>query len=200
MASHHHQAIAALIGLASVVAACGGDVDREERLAELRSERRSLLIQFSATQNAIRRLQARALDEPGVAAQQDSFDVALRRHVATTDPEGAALLDRAASGGEELNVLSEPVLLVPGEAHEPMSADEQRRLAAELTEVERALRPVIDRAMEDPVVSARFASLRDSLVAALLRLEPSSRATLDLMAEIEGRIAATDSAIEALAD
>jgi len=194
------RASAVLIGTASLVAACGGDARTEQRLAELRGERRALLVEFGKTQNAIRRLQARALDEPSVAAQQDSFDAALRRHVEATDPEGAALLDRAASVGEDLRMFSEPVLLAPGEAYEPMSDEEKRELVAEFTEVEEALRPVIDRAMQDPVVNARFAVLQDSLVAALLRLDPSAQATLDRMEEIDGQVAALDAEIAALTE
>jgi hypothetical protein len=194
------RAVATGIGLTALAAACGGDARTEERLAELRSERRSLLVQFSATQNAIRRLQGRALDEPGVAALQDSFYVALRRHVEETDPEGAELMARAQEVGEDLKLFSEPVLLAPGD-DDPRPSDEERRdVVAELAEVERALRPVIDRAMADPVVSARFRVLKDSLVAAMVRMEPAARNSLDLMAEIQEKIAAIDEEMGGLTD
>lgn len=187
-----------LIGAALAASACGGNADTEQRLAELRSERRSLVIQFFAAQNAIRRLQARALEEPAVAAQQDSFYAVFRDYVERTDPEGAALIARANLVGQDLEFLSAPLLLVPGEENPRMSDEERRQVAAELVEVERLLRPVTDRALSDSAVAARFQALQDSLVGAMLRLEPASRTSLDLMTELEGKISALDAEMRTL--
>jgi alpha-D-ribose 1-methylphosphonate 5-triphosphate synthase subunit PhnH len=181
--------------------ACGeGGAANEERLAELRSQRRSLVTQFAAAQNAIRNVQARALEEQGVRAAQDSFQAVLRSVIQRDDPEAVAVLDRAEAVGQDLQLLSTPVLLAPGDEDPRMSPEEQRAVAKELAEVESLLRPVTDRAFQDPDVRARFAILQDSVLAAILRLEPGSQVNLDVMRRLEAQIVELDREMEALSD
>ena len=175
-----------------------GDAARQERLAELRSQRRTLIIQFAAAQNPIRQLQGRALDEEGVRAAQDSFYLALRSAIERDDPEGARLLDRAEAAGHDLRDLSTPVRVEQGSETSQQTIEEQQSVAAEIVEVERRLRPLIDRAFEDPQVRSRFDVLQDSVTAAMLREEPSVQQTLDLMASLGAQVREIDREIEAL--
>ena len=186
--------VAALV--VAVVACSDSSARQEEELAGLRSERRSLLLQFSSAQQAIRRTQAQALEEPGVRAAQEAFNAELRAVVVRDDPESVELLDRAQAVGQDLQSMGTPLLLQEGEEDpRPSSPEERAEVASELAEVERSLRPVIDRAFQDPAVAQAFASLRDSVVAAMLRIDPGSQRSMDLMADLEARVADIDGEI-----
>lgn len=190
--------VMATVGLGLAAGACSGEAARQERLAELRSQRRSLITQFAAAQNPIRRLQAGALDEGGVRAAQDSFYLALRSAIERDDPEGARLLDRAEAAGHDLRNMSTPVRVEQGRETPQLTIEEQRAVAAEIVELERQLRPVIDQAFEDPQVRSRFDALQDSVTAAILREEPSAQQTLDLMSSLGAQVREIDREIETL--
>lgn len=194
-----HNAILVAVA-ATLASACSGpSAQSEEHLAELRSQRRTLLMQFHSAQQAIRRVQAKALEEEGVRIAQDSFNAELRAVVARDNPEAVALLDRAEAVGHDLQQLATPLLLEEEqEDPRPVSPEERTQLGADLAEVERALRPVIDRAFQDPSVVEAFSALRDSVVAAMLRLDPGTQRSMDLMADLETRVAEVDAEIDRL--
>ncbi len=187
--------------LAGGAACSSADREKEQRLAELQAERRSLLMQFSSTQNAIRRIQASALQEEGVRTAQDTFNARLRAVVARDDPESVALLDRAQEVGQGLEEIASPVILQQGQEDPRPNSDEERaQLAAELAETERALRPVIDAAFQDPSVLEAFGALRDSVAAAMLRIDPGTQVSMDRMAELESQIVVIDAEIAGLSE
>jgi pimeloyl-ACP methyl ester carboxylesterase len=197
--NRHLKTMLPLAVSAAVMAGCSdGTSERDARIAELQGQRRTLLLQFSSTQNAIRGIQVRALQEPGVQAAQDTFNARLRAVVQRDDPESVALLDRAEVVGRELQQLSVPVLLQQGQDDPRLGPEERAQLASDLAETERALRPVIDRAFEDAMVVEAFGALRDSVMAAMLRMDPSTQVSMDLMAEIEGQVAEIDAEIASL--
>jgi hypothetical protein len=190
----------AMTVLLTTVISCS-DSARQEELAELRSQRRSRLMQFSSVQNVIRRVQMQALEEPAVRAAQDTFNAELRAAVLRDDPEAVELLDRARAVGHDLQDMATPKLLQQGEEDpRPAAPEERAAVAAELAEVERSLRPVIDRAFQDPAVVQAFATLRDSVVAAMLRIDPGAQRSIDLMAELEGQVAELDAEIARLSE
>ena len=180
--------------LLTTAVACSDSASRqEEELAELRRQRRSLLMQFSSAQNVIRSVQVQALEEPGVRAAQEAFNTELRAFVLREDPDAAELLDRAREVGHDLQDLATPTLLQEGqEDPRPVAPEERAAVAAELAEVERSLRPVIDRAFQDPAVAQAFASLRDSVVKAMLLIDPGTQRSMDLMADLEAKVAEID--------
>lgn len=194
-----HPTALALLLIAAACSASGSK--QEEQLAELRSQRRALIMQFSSAQNVIRQTQMQALEEPGVRAAQDSFNAELRAAVLRDDPEAVELLDRAREVGHDLQDLATPVLLQQGQDDPRRVSDEERRqLAADLAEVERSLRPVVDRAFQDPAVMLAFQSLRDSVVEAMLRIDPGAQRSMDLMAELEAEVAEIDVEIARLSE
>jgi hypothetical protein len=198
--TRHMRIPIALTVLLTTVISCS-DSARQEELAELRSQRRSLLMQFSSVQNVIRGVQTQALEEPAVRAAQDRFNAELRAAVLRDDPEAADLLDRARAVGHDLQDMATPQLLQHGEEDpRPVTAEERADVAAELAEVERSLRPVIDRAFQDPAVVQAFATLRDSVVAAMLRIDPGAQRSIDLMAELEAQVAEIDAEILRLSE
>lgn len=71
-------------------------------------------------------------------------------------------------------------------------------MAAELAEVERALRPVISRAFQDSAVTDAFSALRDSVIATMLRMDPQTQLSMDMMADLEERVAEIDAEIASL--
>ena len=197
---NRHLAAMLVAVLLAVGAACTtADDEADRRLAELQAQRRSLLTQFSSVQNAIRRIQASALQEENVRVAQDTFNARLRASVQRDDPESVALLDRAQEVGRSLEEIATPVILQEGqEDPRPNSEQERARLAAELQETEVALRPVVDRAFQDPAVVEAFGALRDSVAAAMLRIDPSTQVSMDRMAELESQVAAIDAEIASL--
>jgi hypothetical protein len=185
--------------LAASIGCADASAERQEELAQLRAQRRSLLTQFSSVQQAIRRVQGAALEESGVKAAQDTFNAVMRRAVLRDDPESVELLDRARVVGRDLEAMATPLLLQPGEEDQrPKSPEERAAVAAELAEVERQLRPVIDRAFLDPGVAHAFSVLRDSVVAAMLRIDPEAQRSMDMMADYEARIAEVDAELARL--
>ena len=198
--TRHMRIPIAMTVLLTTVISCS-DSARQEELAELRSQRRSLLMQFSSVQNVIRRVQLQALDEPAVRAAQDTFNAELRAAVLRDDPEAVELLDRARAVGHDLQDMATPTLIQQGEEDpRPVAPEERAAVAAELAEVERSLRPVIDRAFQDPLVAQAFATLRDSVVAAMLRIDPQTQQSIDLMAELEAQVAEFDAEIARLSE
>ena len=138
------------------------------------------------------------MEEEGVRSAQDSFNAELRAVVARDNPEAVALLDRAEAVGHDLQQLATPLVEEEQEDPRAVSPEERTQLAAELAEVERALRPVIDEAFEDPAVVESFSALRDSVVATMLRLDPGTQRSMDLMADLEARVAEVDAEIARL--
>jgi hypothetical protein len=201
MTRHARLSISLAVLLTAVVGCSNSSSRQEEELAELRRQRRSLLMQFSSAQNVIRRIQVQALEQPGVVAAQETFNAELRASVLRTDPEAVALLDRAREVGHDLQDLATPTLLQQGEEDpRPVAPEERAAVAAELAEVERELRPVIDRAFQDPAVVQAFASLRDSVVEAMLRIDPGTQQSMDLMAELEGKVTEIDREIASVSE
>jgi len=198
--TRHMRIPIAMTVLLTTVISCS-DSARQEELAELRSQRRSRLMQFSSVQNVIRRVQVQALDEPAVRAAQDTFNAELRAAVLRDDPEAVELLDRARAVGHDLQDMATPKLIQQGEEDpRPAAPEERAAVAAELAEVERSLRPVIDRAFQDPAVAQAFATLRGSVVAAMLRIDPQTQQSIDLMAELEAQVAELDAEIARLSE
>lgn len=193
-----------LIALAipATSAACADSSAKlEEQLAELRAQRRSLLMQFSSVQNAVRRTQANALEEAGVKAAQEAFNAEVRAVILRDDPESVELLDRARAVGHDLQAMGTPIILQQGqEDPRPVTPEERQQVASELAEVERSLRPVLDRAFQDPAVAGAFNVLRDSVVAAMLRIDPGSQASMDAMADLEAQVAEIDVEIARLSE
>jgi hypothetical protein len=201
MTRHARLSISLAVLLTAVVGCSNSSSRQEEELAELRRQRRSLLMQFSSAQNVIRRIQIQALEQPGVVAAQETFNAELRASVLRTDPESVALLDRAREVGHDLQDLATPTLLQQGEEDpRPVAPEERAAVAAELAEVERELRPLIDRAFQDPAVARAFAALRDSVVQAMLRIDPGTQQSMDLMAELEGKVAEIDREIASVSE
>jgi len=199
MTRHIRLSIAVTVLLTAIISC--SDSARQEELAELRSQRRSRLMQFSSAQNVIRRVQVQALEQPGVRAAQDTFNAELRAAVLRDDPESVELLDRARAVGHDLQDMATPTLLQEGEEDpRPVEPEERAAVAAELADVERNLRPVIDRAFQDPAVAQAFAALRDSVVATMLRIDPGAQRSIDLMAELEAQVAEIDAEIVRLSE
>ena len=198
--TRHMRIPMALAVLLTTVISCS-DSAKQEELAELRSQRRSLLMQFSSVQNAIRRVQGQALEQTAVRAAQDTFNAELRAAVLRDDPEAVELLDRARAVGHDLQDMATPTLIQEGEEDpRPVEPEERAAVAAELAEVERSLRPVIDRAFQDPLVTQAFGTLRDSVVATMLRIDPGVQRSIDLMAELEAQVAEIDAEIARLSE
>ena len=191
---------AMILGFVTGAGCTGGQPDPEaERLASLRTERAELRRQFSAVQDGIRRTQAAALDDPGVRAAQESFYELLTASIVESDPAAAGLLERARQIGADLDRVSGPVLTTPERADEAVpSASEREAVANELAAAEMALRPHIDRAMQDPEVSTAFAALQDSVQVAMERIDPNSAGAVARLKQIAEQMRGLDGQIARL--
>ncbi len=183
--------LAAAVLVAGGIAACDdGAQERAEQRRALEQRREQMVIQYVSVQNQIRSVQAQALSEPEVVEVQDRFYDVLRAKMIELDPEAEAMLDRALAVGSDLERLSGPVALQPGEA--PPPAGERTAVGRELAELERAMRPIQSAALEDPAVATTFFELQDAVVAAMVRLDPESQIVLDRIKGLEDDIAELD--------
>jgi len=168
----------------------GGETSaRTEELDSLRQERLDLIERFAIIQSPIRKTQGAALDYPGVRIAQDSFYAKLKRFAVREHPEVDELLRRAAIVGADFERMSNSAPIMIGE---PVTAEQQQAVADELQDVERELRPHVQRALQDSTVHAAFAAAQDSLVEQMTRLDPSVPQTIRRMEEVAGLIREID--------
>lgn len=183
--------LAALALVAGGIAGCDdGAREREDQRRALEQRREQMVIQYASVQNQIRSVQGQALSEPEVIEVQERFYEVLRAKMIELDPQAEALLDRATAVGADLERLSGPVTLQPGE--EPPPAGERAAVGRELAELEQAMRAIQSAALEDSAVAATFYELQDAVVAAMVRLDPQSQVVLDRINELEDDIAELD--------
>ena len=187
-----------LIMLAVVPAMACDDGSRaldDARIA-LEQRREQLVIQYVAVQNQIRSVQGQALDDSTVIDLQAKFYDAMRIKMIELDPRAEAWLDRATVVGAQMERLTGPIILSPGE--EPPSSDERSAAGRELAELEIAMRPVQSLALQDPGVASAFADLQEAVVATIVRLDPNAALTMEHMQSIDGEIRELDRQIAEL--
>jgi len=185
------RAVLLVLGSLLIGSACTGSETsaRTEELDSLRQERLNLIERFAIIQSPIRETQGAALDYPGVRIAQDSFYAKLQRFAVREHPEVDELLQRAAIVGADLERMSNSASIMIGE---PVTAEKQQAVADELQDVERELRPHLQRALQDSTVHAAFAAAQDSLVEQMTRLDPSVPQTIRRMEEVAGLIREVD--------
>ena len=120
----------------------------------------------------------------------------LRVRIIALNPQAEAWLDRAREVGAEVDRLSGPIVLQPGE--EPPPATDRAAIGRELAELEVKLRDIQSEALASPDVAAFFSELQDSVAAAIVRIDHNTALALDNMKELERTIAAIDTRIAAL--
>lgn len=187
-----------LASLAAVLAMACNDGSRardDERIA-LEQRRAQLVIQFMSVQNQIRGLQGQALDDPMVIELQARFYDVFRARMIEVEPQAEGWLDRAKEVGAEVNRLSGPVLLAPGE--KPAPPEERTAIMRELAQLEKTLRPVQEEVLQYPEVATAFAELQDSVAATIVRLDPNAARTLEQMKLLDDDIRALDRQIAEL--
>ncbi len=185
-----------VLALVPTVACDDGSRARDDERRSLEQRREQLVIQFASVQSQIREVQARALDDPTIVGLQAQFYEVLRTRIIELDPRGEEWLDRAAQVGADLERLSVPLLLAPGE--EPPPAEDRIAVGRELAELERILRPVQSEALQYPEVAGAFAELQDSLATAMVRLDPNAARILERMEAVDGEVQELDRQIAAL--
>lgn len=178
--------------------ACDGKAESDARRSALEQKRGQLLNQFAAAQNQIRRTQAQALEDPSLASLRERFYDLLRERMIEIDPRSEAWLDRAQELGPEIDDLSRPRILQPGE--EPAPREERERVVEEFAELEMTMRPVQNRALADPVVAEALEALQDSAHALMVRLNPAAEGALDQMRRTSAAVDSIDAELRALED
>ena len=176
--------------------ACDGGSDVADQRAALEQQRQQLLNQFAGAQNRVRQTQAQALGDPSLAPLRERFYERLRETMIEIDPRAEGWLDRARALGPEIDVLSRPQLVEPGE--EPVSTEEQRALVQRFAALEDSLRPVQNRALAEPDVAEAFNAFQDSLHAVMIRINPSTAAALEQMRRTSAAVDSIDAEIRSL--
>lgn len=184
--------LSVLITLAVMPAsACDdGTQARDDAKLALEQRREQLVIQYVSVQNQIRALQGQALDDSIVIELQARFYEVMRIKMIELEPQAEAWLDRATEVGAELERLTGPLLLSPGE--DPPPAEERTAIGRDLAQLEKAMRPVQSEALEYPEVAGAFAELQDSVAATIVRLDPDAALTLEQMQVIDDEIRKLD--------
>ena len=185
-----------MLAVGPAVACDDGSRARDEARIALEQRREQLVIQYVSVQNQIRAVQGQALDDSTVIKLQAQFYDVLRARMIELEPQAESWLDRATEVGAELERLTGPVLVIPGE--QPPSAEERTAIGHELAQLETAMRPVQSDALEYPEVARAFAELQDSLVAIIVRLDPKAEGTMEQMQAIDGEIRNLDRQIAEL--
>lgn len=179
-------------------ASCGGEANVREQRTALEQQRRQLLTQFAAAQNRVRQTQAQALGDSSVVPLQERFYERLHDRMIEIEPRAEAWLARARELGPELDVLSRPQIIEPGD--EPVSREEQRAVVERFKALEDSLRPVQNRAMADPDVAAAFSALQDSLHAVMVEINPAAAAALDQMRRTSAAVDSINAEIRRLGE
>lgn len=179
-------------------AACGGESDVGERRAALEQQRQQLLTQFAAAQNQVRQTQAQALGDSSLIPLRERFYERLHDRMVEIEPRAEDWLARARELGPELDVLSRPQVLEPGQ--EPVSREEQQAIVDRFAALEDSLRPVQNRAMGNPEVAAAFNAFQDSLHAVMVRINPAAATALDQMRRTSAAVDSIDAEIRRLGD
>lgn len=112
------------------------------------------------------------------------------------DPRAEEWLARARELGPEIDVLSQPQILQPGQ--EPVSLEEKQALVEEFAALEDSIRPVQNRAMADSGVAAAFDALQDSLHALMIEINPDAEAALEQMRRTSAAVDSIDAEIRRL--
>lgn len=172
------------------IACDGGSQARDDARLALEQRREQLVIQYVSVQNQIRALQGQALDDPTVIDLQSQFYDVLRIRMIQLEPQAESWLDRAAEVGAELERLTGPLLLSPGE--EPPPAEERTAVGRELAHLEQVMRSVESEALEYPEVASAFEELQVAVIATIVRLDPNATATLDQLDVIDREIRELD--------
>ena len=187
---------AVVLVIALGAAACDGGSDVADERAALERQRRQLLNQFAAAQNRIRQTQAQASGDPSLVPLRERFYERLRETMIEIDPRAEGWLDRARALGPEIDVLSQPQVIEPGE--EPVSVEEQRALVEEFAALEDSLRPVQNRALAEPDVAEAFTAFQDSLHAVMIRINPSAATALEEMRRTSAAVDSIDAELRSL--
>ena len=185
----------ALAGVALAPVACRAGADGDARREALEQQRMELLEQFAIAQNRVRNTQARALEDPSIVPLQERFYGLLREKMIELDPRSEAWLDRARELGEQIDELSAPQILQPGD--EPAPREQRVAVVTEFAELERTLQPLQNRALSDPEVAAAFAEMQDSVHALMVRLDPDAEGALDQMRRASAAVDSIDAELQA---
>lgn len=182
------------------LAACGGDAEDAEiaaRRTALEQQRRQLQDQFAAAQNEVRNTQTQALDDPSIQPLREDFYTLLRAKMVEIEPRAETWLDSAQELGSRIDELSKPLILEQGQ--EPPE-DNREQVIREFGQLEQTLRPVQDRAMQDPEVAAAFAAMQDSVHALMVRMNPDAAGAIERMKRTSAAVDSLDAEIAALED
>jgi len=182
------------------LAACGGDAEDAEiaaRRTALEQQRHQLQDQFAAAQNEVRNTQTQALDDPSIQPLRESFYALLREKMIEIEPRAATWLDSAKTLGGRIDELSTPLILEQGQ--EPPEDDREDVIRA-FGQLEQTLRPVQNRAMQDPEVAAAFAAMQDSVHALMVRMNPDAAGAIERMKRTSAAVDSLDAEIAALED
>ena len=183
-----------VVAIVAGLAACEGGADdaaRAARRTALEQQRDQLRMQFAGAQNAVRNTQARALDDPSIAPLRERFYDRLRARMIEIEPQAGAWLDRAKELGDRIDELSSPVILQQGQ--EPPPDDDRDSVMTEFAALEKRMRPIQELAMQDSAVADAFSTMRDSVFALMVRMDPDTEAPIERMR----RTAAAVDSIEA---
>jgi uncharacterized protein HemX len=182
------------------LAACGEDAEDAEiaaRRTALEQQRRQLQDQFAAAQNQVRNTQTRALDDPSIQPLRENFYTLLREKMIEMEPRAETWLDSAQTLGSLIDELSEPLILEQGQ--EPPE-DNRKEVIREFRQLEQTLRPVQNRAMQDPEVAAAFAAMQDSVHALMIRMNPDAAGAIQRMKRTSAAVDSLEAEIAALED
>lgn len=176
----------------------GEDPEIAARRTSLEQQRSQLVDQFAIAQNQVRATQTRAMDDPSIDSLRERFYDLLRARMIEIEPRAEAWLDRAKVLGARIDELSKPLLLEQGEA--PPPDDDRDSVLSEFATLEKTLRPLQNRALQDPEVAAALGEMQDSVHALMVRMNPDAAPALERMKRTSAAVDSINAELAALGE
>lgn len=124
-------------------------------------------------------LQARALEEEDLKAEQEQVVKALRDQMVAADPENEGRLVRMEAILEEAAV-----------AQQAGDADKLAELTTEASSLQPQIQAAQQAALEHPSVQPQIAAFQENLHKRIVAIDPAAQGLLDRVAELQARVTA----------
>jgi hypothetical protein len=146
---------------------------------EIPAEVQQWIQEIQQVQAQLEPLQARALEEEDLKAEQDQVVKALRDQMVAADPENEGRLVRM-----------EAIMAEAAIAQEAGDAEKLAALTTEASSLQPRIQAAQEAALAHPDVQPRIAAFQENLQKRIVAIDPAAQGMLDRVAELQERVSA----------
>jgi hypothetical protein len=150
---------------------------RAQNAAEVPAEVQQWIQEIQQVQAQLEPLQARALEEEGLKAEQEQVVKALRDQMVAADPENEGRLVRMEAILEEAAI-----------AQQAGDTDKLAELTTEASSLQPQIQAAQQAALAHPSVQPRIAAFQENLHKRIVAIDPAAQGLLDRVAELQARV------------